>query len=67
MSGHLEKILNCPYCGKNGDDIVYLVNKGISNYVYCDNCGAKGINMLSEFDAIKYWNEIAELKLRRKQ
>lgn len=59
-----EKILSCPYCGKGGEGIVYVIASGCSYAVYCDNCSAQGISMLQASDAVKYWNEVAALKLR---
>jgi transcription elongation factor Elf1 len=59
-----EEILSCPYCGKSGEGIVYVIASGCSYAVYCDNCSAQGISMLQTSDAVKYWNELAALKLR---
>jgi len=68
MESYLEmnEILACPFCDYSGRDCVYTVHKGVSICVHCDNCGARGILMLTHVDAIKHWNRIAALRLKER-
>jgi hypothetical protein len=58
------KIYDCPYCHKNGNDVVYLSIKNNYSSVHCDNCGADGPSMRLHSDAIIYWNAVAALSMR---
>lgn len=50
--------LQCPFCGKNGNDITIIKDKFGEYAVVCIPCGCQGPVALTEEKATLYWNNL---------
>jgi Lar family restriction alleviation protein len=48
----METIKPCPFCGS----IIVSVNRSKLFWVFCRNCNADGLSVVTEAEAIESWN-----------
>lgn len=55
MSDNFQELDKCPFCGKEGEFLAFLVENN-QWMVMCHNCGAIGPNEINPDRAVEMWN-----------